>query len=62
MGKLIDKGWKKYSDSFYKEDWTMSVSLGIKAPSEKKSGQGVEKAPDSIDLKAVPKKTGRKRK
>ena len=56
MGTLIDKGWKKDSDPFYKEGWTLSVSLGLKEPSEKKSG----KSPDPIVLKAAPKKTRRK--
>ena len=56
MGKLIDKGWKKDSDPFYREGWTLSVSLGLKEPSEKKSRKG----PDPIALKAAPKKTRRK--
>ena len=56
MGTVIDKGWKKDSDPFYKEGWTLSVSLGLKEPSEKKSG----KSAASIALKAAPKKTRRK--
>lgn len=56
MGKLIDKGWKKDSDPFYREGWTLSVSLGLKEPSEKKSRKG----PDPIALKAAPKKPQRK--
>ena len=56
MGKVINKGWKKDSDPFYREGWTLSVTLGLKEPSEKKSRKG----PDLIDLKAAPKKPRRK--
>lgn len=32
MGTVTNKGWWPDSDSRYKEDWTMSVSLGLNEP------------------------------
>ena len=46
MGKVINNGWYKDSDPFYKEGWTMSVSLGLKPPSK---GQSTKK-PESNKL------------
>ena len=39
MGKVINKGWKKDSDPFYREGWTLSVTLGMKLPSNAKDPQ-----------------------
>ncbi len=42
MGKLIDKGWYKETDPFYREGWTLSVSLGLEPPSKDPSKKSVE--------------------